>query len=800
MVGLTLFPNQKKLTSEKNIDWVKQCVDAAEAIRFFDASRIRKTMASKKINYDLVNGIFNPKDLEKIFNPMELQGVIPATLQNYPIERPKFDLLVGEESKRKFDYMVRTVNEDAISAKEIEMNDLATEKIMKWVTDNSISDEVVKREVDRFQKYLKYDFQAKREVAGQRICDYFYKTQRMDITFNRCFYDVLVAAEQIVDIDIIAGEPVIRKVDPLALYSIRGGNSTILEDSDIIVEDILMPIGMAIDNYYEDMTAEDIDYLERGMGTIGKSSNLLNYNAVNPSFPAIGDSSAPSTNMSAGLISVDSNYTQYYGQYFDIEGNVRVMKTRWKSMRKIGFLTFLDENGQEQNSVVDENYKADKTKGEKIEWKWISEWWQCDRIADKIYVRYGPRKVQFREFSNISNCKPGYVGQFYNVNANRSQSLMDRIKPYKYLYNVFMYRFELAFSKYKGPILELDLSKKPDGWELDQWLHYAENMGFLVIDSFREAGKGAATGQLAGTMNTTGKVFNFEMGNYIQHHINALQYIEQKIADVSGVSAQREGQIENRETVGGVERSVTQSSHITEPYFMLNDAFKCRVMQTLIEVAKVAWSEKKSKRLQYMDDNLVSQIYDIDMDMVNETEYGIFVSNSNDDKVLRQQLIQLAQAGLQNDKMDMSTLMTILKNPSIQAITRDISDMEAMKKEEMAQAQQQQSQMAQQQSQAAQEMANAKEDREDVRTDKKIAAELQMKEMDIQMKEMELGIKQDESGKKSALEEAKMKLQESVKQLEEQSKDKQRQHDASEGEKERELKDKISSKKTITKK
>jgi hypothetical protein len=37
-----------------------------------------------------------------------------------------------------------------------------------------------------------------------------------------------------------------------------------------------------------------------------------------------------------------------------------------------------------------------------------------------------------------------------------------------------------------------------------------------------------------------------------------------EMGEVMGITPQREGQVSNRETVGGVERSVLQSSHITE--------------------------------------------------------------------------------------------------------------------------------------------------------------------------------------------------------------------------------------------
>ena len=109
---------------------------------------------------------------------------------------------------------------------------------------------------------------------------------------------------------------------------------------------------------------------------------------------------------------------------------------------------------------------------------------------------------------------------------------MDIMRPYQYLYDEFMDRIKSAFAKFKGPMIELDFAKMPDNWTPEKWMHYAENMGYLIVDSFKEGKKGAATGKIVGGLgNTTGgKVLNPDLGNYIQHHIMMLEYIEKQIS------------------------------------------------------------------------------------------------------------------------------------------------------------------------------------------------------------------------------------------------------------------------------
>ena len=274
---------------------------------------------------------------------------------------------------------------------------------------------------------------------------------------------------------------------------------------------------------------------------------------------------------------------------------------------------------------------------------------------------------------------------------------MDRMKPYQYLYNVFMYRTELAFAKSKGKISVLDTSRIPDGWDMDKWMYYAEILGWAIEDPFKEGNKGSATGKLAGQMNQNSKVLDLEMGSYIQQHVMMLDFIKRELGEIAGVTQQRQGQIDNRETVGGVERAVTQSSHITEKWFMMHDNTKLRVLETLLETAKYAWRNKSHEKLQYISDEMASIITEIDGQQFNEADYGIMISNSSTDAELINTMKQLAQAGLQNDKINFSGLMDIYLSDSMSSIRRKIETYE----EETIQRQQQQFEQAEQTKQQA---------------------------------------------------------------------------------------------------
>jgi hypothetical protein len=715
------FPFQKRSTAAKNKKFVIDCMESGLDIAYNGDTDLIKNKRDLQVNYDLRADILDEKDVEKAVNPWGIKGAtFPAKMQNYPIANPKIDLLLGEESKRRFDWRVTVVNPDAISQKEDVLKQRLDSLIMEAITAENYDEKQMEEEIKKLAKWSKYEFQDHRERRATQYLQYLWKEQELQIKFNRGFEDALVAGMEVYCVDIVGGDPVVRKVDPLALTVIRTGDSYHIEDADIIIEDSYHPIRWVIDNYYDYLKPHEIDKIERGyIGGGSSDKDIIKYNVPRTVQNPINMANLQQNDddeWEYSLIDLDSYNTQNVAAFSD-SGEVRVVRMVWTSMRKVGEKSWYDEEGILQKEIVDENYKPDEKLGEKIEWFWVNEWWEGTRIAEDIYVKWGPRPIQFRRMGNKSIGGSGYVGTIYNTNTSQSRSLMDRMKPYQYLYNVFMYRTELAFAKSKGKISVLDTSRVPDSWTMDKWMYYAEILGWAVEDPFKEGNKGAATGKLAGQMNQNSKVLDLEMGNYIQQHVQMLEFIKKELGEIAGVSEQRQGQIQNRETVGGIERAVTQSSHITEKWFMLHDNTKLRLLETLLETAKYAWRNKRNEKLQYISDEMSSVITEIDGQQFNEADYGIMISNSTNDAELIQAMKQLAQAGIQNDKITFSGLMDIYLSESMSSMRRKIEQYE----EETMQRQQENFQQEQEtQKQQAQAMLQDKQEERAQRMQEKI--------------------------------------------------------------------------------
>jgi len=774
------FPQQKLLMSKKTEEWGIECIEAALGIITHDTSKIRKTKAAKKINYDLANGIINEDDIENAFNPMGIRGVqFPAKIQNYPIELSKFNVLKGEEAKRRFDWRVRVVNEDAVSSKEEQLREQIHSLIISELQNPEYSEEQAARRFKELSHYQEYEFGDLNEVMASRVLSYFWHTQKLRTTFSDSFYDVLIGAEETFAVDIIHNDPVISKRNTLNISTFGSGEDYQIEKSDIIVEDGYRSVGSVIDDFWDVLSEDEVDVIEEGARTRTNASEIVLAGPEDPRERTIDYSSTQ-------LITVDGRTGVWgYGGAFDDDGNLRVSRVVWRSRRKMGDLKYFDENGDEQHTFIDENFPVSdyKDRGWEAEWHWVNEWWQGYKIGHDIYVKIEPLPRIGSTMNNPSYCMPPYVGTVFNINSSEGVSLMDRIKPYKYLYNIYMRRTELASARNKGVIAELDLAMIPDGWDEELVMMYAEANGYMITDSFKEGSKGQSMGKLVSTVRQRGlDVINLSSANVIKANLELAMYVKNELAEISGVSPQREGQISNRETLGGVERSVTQSSHITEEWFRLHDNTKIRVMELILETAKYCWRNltgEHAQKLQYVDDGLMSHMFQVDGKIFNETDYGLYISNSANDAELVSAIKQLTQAALQNDKANLSDIISIYRDTSVSSMARKLEHAENQRNEREDKAREEDQKAAERQQQAMikfEQMKMEQEEKKEMRIEiLKIEGAITMKEMDLLAEIQKAEIQGDLADKDTAnklkadIEKLKLQLEYKYKELAEKS-------------------------------
>ena len=739
-INSLILPRQRLPFNQKDKKWRRDCVDHADRHSFYNNERVRKNLQTKVINLNLYNGIVDVRDLTNVVNPHQIDATfIPDNIPHHPIMVPKIELLVGEEIKRRFDWSVIVTNPDAITKKEEDKKQYLFQKLSEYLQSN-YSDEELQVKMKELEEDMKYNWQDIREKMANQILKHYWQEQRFELKFNNGFKDALIFAEEIYQCDIIHGEPVLEKLNPLKVHSVRSGNSDKIEDSSIIIIQDHWSPHKIIDVYHDELKPQDIDYIldystvtSTGNYSDDQNNHILLRDALNTGVEGMYDTIF-------NLAEINGHF--FGSNYTDETGNIRVLRVFWKSLKLVKKVKYYDELGEEQYKIMSEEYIPNKDLGEEVTNLWVNEWWEGVKIGKDIYLNIKPRKVQYNKINNPSYCHPGIIGQIYNTNQGKAVSLVDRMKNYQYMYDVIWDRLNKAIATNYGKIMELDIAKVPENWEVEKWLHFAFVNKIAVIDSFKEGNQGAATGKLAGNMNNQGdRVMNMETGSYIQQHIQLLEFIKMEMGEIAGVSQQRQGQVSNRETVGGVERAVNQSSHITEYWFMLHEQCKLRVLETFLETAKIAL-KGNNKKVQYILDDQTIQVLNLDADEFCEPDYGIILSSSSKTNELEQMIKQNAQAFLQNGG-NLSTLMDIYFSPSLMDMRRKLEKAEELIHQRNSEASQQQAQQAQAQLQAEVEMENRKLELEEAKNIRDNDTKIYIEQLKLSMQPEEEEVSED---------------------------------------------------------
>lgn len=669
MIEINSLPPQRLSFSKKDKEWRKKHLDWADNRLQYDYNLIRKSFNHKKINYDLLNGKLNLQDLALIVNPDHIDAkFVPDNIQHYPIINSKLNVLRGEEFNRGFDFRVVVTNPLAITDKETRKKEELFKELQQLIQDSSLTEEEFNTRLEALNDYYSYEYQDLKEIRANELLNHYMKEYSIPVLFNNGFMDAMTVGEEIYQCDIVSGEPIIEKIDPLKIKVYMNGFSNKVEDAGLIILEDYWSISRILDVYHDDLTEKDIKNLEHIYDS-GFTDESGNYDERR-SFIDISDEPFGSGEIIDGY---DGFAGSSVSPYYDDVGNIRVLKVYWKSQRKVKKVTYFDpETGEEKEDLFPEDYIIDEAAGEKEKFIYIDEAWEGTKIGKNVYTRMRPRVVQYNRISNPSRCHFGIVGSIYNLNSQKPFSLVDMMKPYNYLYDCIHDRLNKVIASSWGRLLEVDFASIPTGWTMDKWMYFAKTNKILIKDSFKEGNVGAANGRLAGAFSSNSRgAVDADNSHYIQQYVGLLEFIKNEMSEAVGITKQREGQISNRETVGGVERSTLQSTHITEWLYMIHDDVKKRSLEVFLETAKIAIKGKSLKFQNILSDHSIKLI-DIDGDEFAEADYGLVIDGSSNTKELKQKLDQLAHAALQNQTLSFSTIMKIYTSSSLSQTQRMI--------------------------------------------------------------------------------------------------------------------------------
>lgn len=719
MRNINQFPLQRLPMSKKTQDWKEACVDyiAGHSQGSSRDGNNRSRKEEMQTYYDLYNSIYSEKDLKYVTNPFKQQDGFPAMAQDYNIIKPKIDLLLGEETKRPFNFRVVHTSDIATS----EIQDKAKQMIVDYIQATIMSklgpeeqaryqEALQSGEImtpEQIQKYISKDYKDIAEITAYHSLNYLKNKLNITHEFFKGWKDALIGGEEIYYVGIVNGEPCLQRINPIYFdYDSDTSDLEFIHEAQWCCYEMIMSLTEVYDRLYDKMSEKQLNELLDMMDDRSKGGVTPEVRKTSLDYPHIKTHSI----------------NGFSSNPFEEADNIHVWHCCWKSLKKIGFVNIINpETGMPEEYQVDETYKETGNELD-VEWKWIIEVWEGYRIGQDIYVGIQPVEYQHISADNPNAQRLPYTGVIYNNTNSRPRSLVSMMKPLQYMYIVLWYRLELAMARDKGKVVTMDITQIPKSMNIDvaKWMHYLSALGVNFVNPYeegwdipgREGGKPSQFNQIS--------ALDLTMANTIDQYINLMDKIESMLSEISGVSKQREGSISSNELVGNVERSVVQSAHITEPWFWVHNQVKKECLTMLLDTAKHAWKDNRTS-MQYVLDDATRAFLTLSDDFFYE-DMDIFVEDTTKNQQQIEALKNLMQPAMQNG----ASLLDIAEIITMDNVTMIRSKLEEIEQKRMEQQQAMEQAQAEREQQMAQIQNEIKEE------------ELMLKEAEMDLKKYEI--------------------------------------------------------------
>lgn len=621
-----------------------------------------------KVNYDLFNNILDTTDFEYVTKPFgnKEEGELPARLVNRDILSNKIKSVLGMEQRRGFEYRVFAVNSDATTRREQEefgkIREFVVNSIMMPIQQQiemEAQQEIEGQELSPQQQqeiqakvaerleamtpeevklYMEREYQDPAEAMNSQLLSFLILKTGAKRKFTNGFKHVAIGAKEVYWVGESNGHPDFRVCNLLRFNYDKSPDLEFIEQGEWATYEYRMKPSEVVSFFGDELTNAEIDSIYENLDS---SSNV-------PYHERLFDFSKDN------LIE-------------DEKDTVRVFHGTWRALREVKFLTYSDENQEIQETIVDESYELNDMIGDiSIDSKWIPEVYEGYKIGSDIYKKLRPVPGQFRDLDNLYNTPLPYRGAVYEATNSTPTSLMDRGKVWQYLLNILYYRLELMIASDKGKKLLMNINAIPDsaGINIEEFQYFFESSPFGWFNPNEE-------GMGYNDVNTIAKVVDLSLASDIEKYINLIQVVKQECSTAMGITPQMEGQIAPYEAVGNTQQNLVQNSYIMEGMFSLHNIVRTNVLQGLLEVAKVCYSDKPVRMLSYVLDDMSLMTLKLDTALLDNTTIGLFIDDGGKTQEIKDMITALAQSAVQNNQAKVADIIAILKQDSI-SVAEDI--------------------------------------------------------------------------------------------------------------------------------
>jgi len=394
---------------------------------------------------------------------------------------------------------------------------------------------------------------------------------------------------------------------------------------------------------------------------------------------------------------------------------LRVTTNYWKSQRKVGHLTKINDMGEVITDIIDEVYQItdkpiyntqlfkNKTKdtlifGEHVDWIWINQTWGGVKIGpnrptfwgannpggvNPIYLgidqnTVAPLKFQFKGDNTLYGCKLPVEGSVFSDRNTRSTALVDLMKPYQIGYNIVNNQIADILVDELGTVILLDQNALPRHSLGEDWGKNNLAKAYVAMKNFQMLPLDTT---ITNTENPLAfqhfQTLNLEQTNRLMSRIQLANYFKQQCFENIGVTPQRLGQqIGQSDTATGIEQAVAGSYAQTEMYFIQHsDYLMPRVHQMRTDLAQYYQSTKPSVRLQYMTTKDEKVNFEINGTDLLLRDINVYCTTKANHRAVLEQMKQLA---MQNNTAGASIydLGAVIQSESLSELTHTLKDVE----------------------------------------------------------------------------------------------------------------------------
>ena len=653
------------MVKEKEIEKINHCT----------GDLVYDKVALKKA-YNYYHGV---RDAEQFRHIEENYGIgVPTSVGFTPLIKKHIDVLVGEYLELEPDLQVTCKDDETVSSifrdKKLKIDRALYDYLRKYLQNaivniilnnqQPVNDPFIEKEMQRIQSEIENTFVSDYEIAAQNILAYIRSSRNIDLKnkMRELFTDLLIGGICYYRTKPKGDDIGLEILNPLDTFIERNPNEFYLNKSRRAVIRRWMTKEQILNEFADDLGKDAVDKINSMDSRRDRGDRAIIVRSTGPLYDDRGGLLGDPHEETPGII----------------------------AGREVHPLFPWDDTGQYSyhNSELIEVYECEWIEWDKTQRRSVLHYGV--KIGEEVYITPGESKYYVQNRSNPKEVSLNINGMFFNDKNGQPYSLMQATMELQNKYDLLLYSRDNLIAT-SGTVGDwIDIAHIPVALGVDmperimKWQAYKKN-GIALYDSSQEG---------AQIINTTFNGFDDTIkAQSIQAIQIAIDSVEAQASAITGVFAEKLGQIEQRDAVSNVKVGIHQSTLLTKQYFHAMDLMYKEANYDLLNEAKVVYKDGITGTI-VLGDRLVKTFTALPKHYTL-TDFDIHIEDSSESYHMREQLQANVPELIKANMIDAADLVEITRAKNMTQLKRYINKSMQSKKAENNMIQQLQQQVEQ---------------------------------------------------------------------------------------------------------